>query len=156
MASPVFDEPEQGRTGGLRLSISRTSPSMRRRPRRVLREAGDGIEIIRTIGLVRAVTKRAGASTKGTGGLPDAGERIRTHRSARNISLGADDPGRTLQRTDHLCRRGTVRVHHCRPEDRRLGCHPGEERACSSLGETKGRARLPRPSWVLDWRRFKA
>ncbi len=53
---------------------------MRRRPRRVLREAGDGIEIIRTIDLVRAVTKRAGALTKGTGGPPDAGERIRTHR----------------------------------------------------------------------------
>ncbi len=81
-----------------------------------------------------------GASTRRIGGLPDAGERTRTHRSARDISLGADDPGRTPQRTDHLCRRGTVRVHHCLP---------GEEKACSSLGETKGRARLHRQSWGL-------
>ncbi len=81
MASPAFDEPEQGRTEGPRLRISRTSPSMRRRPRRALREAGDGIKIIRTIGLVLAVKKRAGTSTKGTRGLPDAGERIRIRRS---------------------------------------------------------------------------
>ena len=64
MASPVFDEPEQGRTGGLRLSVSRTSLSMRQRPRRALREAGDGIETTRTTGPVLAVTKRAGASTR--------------------------------------------------------------------------------------------
>ena len=81
MASQVFDEAEQGRTEGPRLRISRTSPSMRRRPRRALREAGDGTETTWTIGLVLAVTKRAGASTKGTGGLPDAGERIRIRRS---------------------------------------------------------------------------
>jgi hypothetical protein len=80
VASPVFDEPEQGRTGGLRLRISRTSPSMRRRPRRALKEAGGGIETTRTTGLVPAVTKRAGASTKGTEGLPGAGERIRIRR----------------------------------------------------------------------------
>ncbi len=80
MASPVFKESEQGRTEGLRLRISRTSPSMRRRPRQALREAGGGIEIIGTTGLVLAVTKRAGASIMGTGGLPDAGERIRIHR----------------------------------------------------------------------------
>jgi hypothetical protein len=54
---------------------------MRRHPRRALREAGDGIETTRTTGPVLAVTKRAGASTKGTGGLPDAGERIRIRRS---------------------------------------------------------------------------
>ncbi len=85
MASPAFDEPEQGRTEDLRLRISRTSLSMRRRPRRALRGAEDGIEIITTIGLVLAVTKRAGASTKGTGGLPDAGERIRIHRSDHRL-----------------------------------------------------------------------
>ncbi len=85
MASPAFDEPEQGRTEGLRLHISRTSLSTRWRPRRALREAGDGIEIIRMIGLVLAVTKRAGASTKGTGGLPDAGEKIRIRRSDRRL-----------------------------------------------------------------------
>jgi hypothetical protein len=80
VASLVFDEPEQGRTEGPRLRISRMSPSMRRRPRRALREAGDGTETIRTTGPVLAATKRAGASTKGTGGLPDAGERIRIRR----------------------------------------------------------------------------
>ncbi len=81
MASQVFDDPERGRAEDLRLRIRRTSPSMRRRPRQALREAGDGIEIIRTTGPVLAVTKRAGASTKGTGGLPDAEERIRIRRS---------------------------------------------------------------------------
>jgi hypothetical protein len=85
-----------------------------------------------------AVRMRVEASTGRTGSLPDAGERIRTHRPARDISLGADDPGRTPQRTDYLCRRGTVRVRHCRPEDHRSDCHPGEERVCSSLGGTKG------------------
>ncbi len=85
MASPAFNEPGQERTEGPRLRISRTSPSMQRRPRRALREAGDGTEIIRTIGLVLAVTKRAGTSTKGSGGLPDAGERIRIRRSDRRI-----------------------------------------------------------------------
>jgi hypothetical protein len=83
VASPAFNEPEQGRTEGPRLRISRTSPSMQRRPRQALREAGDGIGIIRTIGLVLAVTKWAGILTKGTGGLPDAGERIRIRRSDR-------------------------------------------------------------------------
>ncbi len=81
MASQVLDEPEQGRTEGLRLRINRTSPSMQRRPRRVLREAGDGIETTRTIGPVLAATKRAGASTRRTGGLQDAGERIRIRQS---------------------------------------------------------------------------
>jgi hypothetical protein len=38
-----------------------------------------------------AVTKRAGASTGGTEGLPDAGERIRIRRSDRN-------PGRVRKR----------------------------------------------------------
>jgi hypothetical protein len=88
--------------------------------------------------------------------LPGAGEKVRTHQPAQDISRGADDPGQTLQRTDHLCRRGTVRVRHCRPEDHRSGRHPGEERVCSSLGETKGRARLPRQSWDLGWRQFRA
>ncbi len=81
MASQVFDELEQGRTEGLRLRISRMSPSMRRRPRGALREAGDGIETTRTIGPVLAATTRAGASTRRTGGLPDVGERIRIRRS---------------------------------------------------------------------------
>ena len=83
MASPVLDGPEQGRAGGLRLRIRKTSPSMRRRPRQALREAGDDIEVIRTIGLVRAGTKRAGASTGEAEGLLDAGERIRIRRSDR-------------------------------------------------------------------------
>ena len=81
MASQVFDEPEQGGTEGLRLRISRMSLSMRQRPRRALREAGDGIETTRTTGPVLAVTKQAGASTWRTGGLPEAGERIRIRRS---------------------------------------------------------------------------
>ena len=85
-----------------------------------------------------AVRTRVEASTGRIGSLPDAGERIRTHRPARDISLGADDPGRTPQRTGYLCRRGTVQVRHCRPEDHRSDCHPGEERACSSRGGTKG------------------
>ena len=94
MASQVFDEPEQGRTEGLRLRISRTSPSMRRRLRRAA--------------TTRAATKRVGALTRRTGGLPDAGEKIRIRRSDR------------------------------RP------------------GGIKKRARLPRRSWGLDWRGFKA
>ncbi len=64
MASLVFNEPEQGRTEGLRLRINRTSLSTRQRPRRALREAGGGIETTRTIGPVLAATTRAGASTK--------------------------------------------------------------------------------------------
>ena len=91
MASPVLDEPEQGRAGGLRLRIRKTSPSMRRHLRRVLREAGDDIETTRMTGPVLAVTKRAGASTKGTGGLPDAGERIRIRQSDHR-------PGRVKKR----------------------------------------------------------
>ncbi len=97
MASQVFDEPEQGRTGGLRLSIGRTSLSMRQRPRRALRESGDGIETTRTTGPVLAVTKRAGASTRRTGGLPDAGERIRIRRSDHRS-------GRVKERTRPLRR----------------------------------------------------
>ncbi len=81
MASQVFDEPEQGRTEGLRLRINRTSLSMRQRPRRALREAGGDIEDIRTIGPVLAARTRAGASIRRTGGLLDAGERIRIRRS---------------------------------------------------------------------------
>ncbi len=81
MASQVFDEPEQGRTEGLRLRTNRTSLNMRQRPRRALREAGDDIETTKTIGLVLAVTTQVGASIRRTGGLPDAGERIRIRRS---------------------------------------------------------------------------
>ena len=33
---------------------------------------------------------------------------------------------------------------------------PGEKRPCSSPGEIKGRARLPRRPWGLGWRRFRA
>ena len=146
MASQVLNEPVQGRAEDLRLYNSWMSQSTRQRPRRVQREAGDDTEATRMTGPAPAARTWVGASTRRIRGLPDAGERIRTHRLARGISLGADDPGRMLQRTDHLCRRGTVRVRHYRPEGRRSGCHPGEERACSSLGETKGRARLPRQS----------
>jgi len=64
---------------------------MRQRPRQALREAGDGIETTRTTGPVLAVTKRAGASTKRTEDLPDAGERIRIRRSDRR-------PGRVKER----------------------------------------------------------
>ena len=116
MAFLIFDEPEQGRTEGLRLRISRMSPSMRRRPRRALREAGDDSEVTRTIGPVLAARTRAGASIRRTGGLPDAEEKIRIHRSDR----------------------------------------PDGKRACSSPGEIKGRARLPRRPWGLGWRRFRA
>ncbi len=35
-------------------------------------------------------------------------------------------------------------------------CHPGEERACSSPGEIKEQARLPRRSWDSGWRRSRA
>jgi hypothetical protein len=97
VASPVFDEPEQGRAGGLRLLISRTSPNMQRRLRRALKEAGGGIETTRTTGPVLAVTKRAGASTRRTGGLPDAGEKIRIRRSDHC-------PGRVKERARPLHR----------------------------------------------------
>ncbi len=84
-------EPGQGRTGGLRLSTSRTSPSMRQRPRQAPKEAGGGTEITRTAGPMLAVTRRGGASTKRTEGLPDAGERIRIRRLDRR-------PGRAKER----------------------------------------------------------
>ena len=64
MASQVFDEPEQGRTESLRLRLSRMSLSMRQRPRRALREAGEDIETTKTIGLVPAATTQVGASIK--------------------------------------------------------------------------------------------
>ena len=85
MASQVFDEPEQGRTEGLRLRTNRMSPSMQQRLRRALREAGDGIETTRTIGPALAATTRAGASTRRIGGLPDAEERIRIRRSDHRL-----------------------------------------------------------------------
>jgi hypothetical protein len=119
VASRVLDEPVQGRAEDLRLCSSWTSQSTRQRPRRAQREAGDDTEATRMTGPALAARTWVGASTRRIGGLPDAGERIRTHRSARDISLGADDPGRTLQLTDHLCHRGTVRVHHCRPDEER-------------------------------------
>ncbi len=81
MASQVFNEPEQGRAEGLRLRISKTNLSMRQRQRRALREAGDDIEDTKTIDPVQAARTRAGASIRRTGGLPDAGERIRIRRS---------------------------------------------------------------------------
>ena len=81
MASQVFNEPEQGRVEGLRLCISRTSRSTRQRPRRALKEAEGDTETTRKAGPMMAVTKRAGASTGITEGLPDAGERIRIRRS---------------------------------------------------------------------------
>ncbi len=156
MASQVFKELVQGRAGDLRLCNSWTSQSTRQRPKQTLREAGDDIEATRMVGPALAARTWVKASTRRIGGLPDAGEGIWTHRPARDISLGTDDLGRTPQQTDYLCRRGTVRVRRCRPEDHRSDCHPGEERACSSPGKTKGRARLPRRSWDLDWRRFRA
>ncbi|MFN9908214.1 MAG: hypothetical protein ACK56F_19135, partial [bacterium] len=55
------------------------------------REAGGGAETTRTAGPMLAMTKRAGALTKGTEGLPDAGERIRTRRSDHR-------PGRAKKR----------------------------------------------------------
>ncbi len=99
MASQVFNEPVQGRAGDLRLCNSRTSQKTRQRPRRAQREAGDNTEATRMTGPALAARMWVGASTRRIGALPDAGERIRIHRS---------------------------------------GCHPGEERACSSPGETKG------------------
>ncbi len=81
MASQVFNEPEQGRVEGLRLCISRTSWSTRQRPRQALKEAGGNIEVTRTIGPVLAAGTRVGASTRRTGGLPDAGEKTRIRQS---------------------------------------------------------------------------
>ncbi len=95
---------------------SRTSQSTRRRPKRALKEAGGDTEVTRMTDPALAARTRVGASTGRTGGLPDAEEKIRIHRS-----------------------------------DRRPG-----KRACSSPGEIKKRARLPRRSWGLGWRRFRA
>ncbi len=68
--------------------------------------------------------------------LPAAEEKIGTHWPARVTTLGAVDPGRAWRPTDHLCRRGTVRMHPCLPGDRRA-CHlPGVVRVCSSQGGT--------------------
>ncbi len=108
------------------------------------------------IGPALVARTRGGALTRRIESLPGAGEKIPTHQPARDISLGTDDLGWTLRRTDHPCRRGTVRVRHCHPEDHRSGRHPGEERVCSSLDETEGRIRLPRQSWDLGWRLFRA
>ena len=84
-------EPEQGRTGGLRPSTSRTRLSTRQRPRRAPKEAEGDTVTTRKAGPIMAVTKQAGASTGGTEGLPDAGERIRIRRSDRR-------PGRLKER----------------------------------------------------------
>ncbi len=117
MASQVFNEPVQGRAEGLRLCNSRTSQSTRQRPRRAQKEAGGNTEVTRMTDPALAARTWVRASTRRIVGLPDAGEKIRIHRS-----------------------------------DRR----PGEKRTCSSPGEIKERARLPRRSWGLDWRGFKA
>ena len=91
MASQVFDEPEQGRTEGLRLRISRTSLSMRQRPRRALKEAGGDTEVTRMTGPALAAGTRVGASTRRTEGLLDAGEKTRIRRLDRR-------PGRIKER----------------------------------------------------------
>ncbi len=108
MASQVFDEPVQGRAGDLHLCSSWTRQSTRQRPRQAQREAGDDAEATRMTGPALVARTRVGALTRRVESLPGAGERIRAHWPVRDISLEADDPGRTLQRTDHLCRRGTV------------------------------------------------
>ncbi len=82
-------------------------------------EAGDGTEDIRTTGPVSAARTLVGASIRRIESLPGAGKKIPTHLPMRDISLGADALGRTPRRADHLCRRGTVRAHHCPPEDHR-------------------------------------
>ena len=117
MASQAFNEPVQGRAEGLRPCISRTSQSTRQRPRRALKEVGGDTEITRMTDPALATRTWVEALTRRVIGLPDAGEKIRIHRS-----------------------------------DRR----PGEKRACSSPGEIKERARLPRRPWGLGWRRFRA
>jgi len=65
---------------------------MRQRPRQAPREAEGGTETTRKAGPMLAATKQAGASTGGTEGLPDAGERIRIRRSDRR-------PGRIRKQT---------------------------------------------------------
>ena len=113
-------------------------------------------QLIWTTGPVSAVRTSAGASTRRMESLPGAGRKIPTHQPMRDISLGADALRQTLRRADHLCRRGTVQAHHCRPEDHRSCRLPGEARVCSSPGETTGQGRLPHQSWDLGWRRFRA
>jgi hypothetical protein len=125
---------------------------------------------------VPAVRTSAVASIRTIESLPGAGRKIPTHRLTRDTSLGADTVGRTPRRTDHLCRRGTVQVHHCRPGDHRLCRLPGGARVYSSPGETAailpreatadpcrddlrqttGRGRRLHQSWDLGWRRFRA
>ncbi len=95
MASQVLDEPVQGRAEGLRLCISRTRQSTRRRPRRALKEAGGGTEITRMTDPAPAAMAWVGASTRRTEGLPDAGEKIRIHRLDRPDGRRAySSPGR--------------------------------------------------------------
>ncbi len=103
-----------------------------------------------------AVRTSAVASIMRIESLPGAGKKIPTHRLMPNISLGADALGRTPRWADHLCRRGTVRARHCRPEDHRSHHLPREARVCSSPGETTGRGKRPHQSWDLGWRRFRA
>ena len=176
MASQVFDEPEQGRTEGLRLRINRTSLSTRQRPRRARREAGDDAEGTRRTGPVSAVRMLAEASIRRIESLPGAGRKIPTHRPTQDINLEADTLGRTQRRIDHPCRHGTVQACHCLPEDRRPHRLPGEARSCSSPGgiattlrreatadpcrgdlrRTAGRGKPRHQSWDLGWRQFRA
>ncbi len=83
MASQVFNEPVQGRAEGLCLCISRTSQSTRQRPRRALKEAGGDTEVTRMTSPALAAGTRVGASTRRTGGLLDAGKKIRIRRLDR-------------------------------------------------------------------------
>ncbi len=107
MASQVSNETVQGRAEDLRLCNSRTSQSTRQHPRRAQKEAGGDTEVTRMTDPALAARTWVGALTRRIGGPPDAGEKIRIHRS------------------DH---------------------RPDKERACSSPGEIKERARLPRRS----------
>ena len=94
MASQVFNEPVQGRAEDLRLCISRTSHSTRQRPRRALKEAGGDTEVTRMTDPALATRTWVGASTRRIVGLPDAGEKIRIHRSNRPDEMRAySSPG---------------------------------------------------------------
>jgi hypothetical protein len=56
---------------------------MRQRPRQALKVAGGDTEVTRMTGPALAAGTRGGASTRRTGGLRDAGEKIRTRRLDR-------------------------------------------------------------------------
>jgi hypothetical protein len=125
---------------------------------------------------VSAVRTSAGASIRRIGSLLAAEKRIPTRQPTQVTTLEAVALGRTRLRTDHPCRRGTVRAHLYLPGDYQVYRFPGGVRACSSpdgtattllreatadpcrgdLRQATGQGSPPHRLWDLDWRLCRA